>query len=1132
MLLDNANDNLKVHEWIAQNTENGSFDLVTGYFTIGALKYLSDVTNQKIKEYRLVIGDIVHTADDKVKALDLLNENISIENGFKLATLAKEAVAFLKQDKVLCKTLEPNFCHAKLYLTSSSPKNPMKESYIMGSSNLTEAGIGLKPNQNIELNSAGTGTEAVYKELKEWFESLWASPKAHTKKSIFDAHGKIKKVEFKQYLIDEISKIFKIYTPAEIYQKILFELFYLEEDVDYERTVGKLENTKIFTSLFPFQQKGALNLISILNKYNGAILADAVGLGKTWTTLAVIKYFRFLGRKTVLLCPKKLEHNWKQYLENENSLFEEEEFNYKVHFHTDFTEDSTERGRINFDFLNNEDPKLIVIDESHNLRNDKSIKYKVLMEEVLKKSKGDIKVLLLSATPINNNFNDVKNQFALMVKGANDGFEDSLQVRSLDSTFRKLQTEFKSWNKKPEDSLASFYQRVDNSDFFKLTENLVVARTRKRIKTFFDKDFHFPKHKKAINIFKTPLKIGDFVDFADLDEKLDLNLSAYQPSQFTMTLAEVEAERIKKEEKKRKKGDILKDDAQREFFLVKMMKILMLKRLESSWWAFYLTVQNIYNHHENAIKKIDQYKDTRDGALVLSTEDMNPEEVDEEYEAQLDSFQLGKKKPISLREIDAVDRLDDFRKSIRRDKENLLLILENLKTFEKNFQENSKVDEKLVELIHLITQKQQTSNPKLIIFTTYKDTALYLFEQLQRAGFSRLGVVYGNEAKTDLAGKSPDINTLLQHFAPYTKLFLEKRWVGFEPKKSMETFAAWQDWVKKEHPKTKNILENPIDILITTDVLSEGQNLQDADTVVNYDIHWNPVRVIQRLGRVDRIGSPNPEIQCVNFWPAPSIDASINLKSRVENRMAVMQFIGSEVVQNFTEEFSEIADNPLETRQTNALLRQMETSLEDIDGENSLGFDDFSFDVFKQQLLDYLNTHKKHLEDLPSGIFSGFKVAHDQEEGIIAFVGKKPKVMGKYSQYYLIHLDWKGNVLRDNHKTVLEFLAEYQVGSMTSPVDRQVPQEVDQGNPEDLRKLAQLLADYIQGFSTREEVLPDGTVKQKMGTASLDALNKLKRGNKAVLQKIKDGDLSTQRFTHDQFDLITWLILTNQPSHD
>jgi len=673
---------------------------------------------------------------------------------------------------------------------------------------------------------------------------------------------------------------------------------------------------------------------------------------------------------------------------------------------------------------------------------------------------------------------------------------------------------------------------VDNSDFFKLTENLVVARTRKRIKTYFDKDFHFPKHKKAINIFKTPLKLGDFEDFADLDEKLDLNLSAYQPSQFTMTREEFEAEQIRKEEKKRERGEVLKDDTQREFFLVKMMKILMLKRLESSWWAFYLTVQNIYRHHENALNQINEYKNTRDAVFIPSSFDMTPDEVDEEYEAQLESFQLGKKKPISLKEIDAVDRLDDFRKSIRRDKENLQLILSNLESFAKRFQENIQVDEKLVELIELIQHKQQSSNPKIIIFTTYKDTALYLFDQLQRAGFSKLGVVYGNEAMTNFGGKSSDINTLLQHFAPYTKLFLEKRWVGFEPKKSMETFDAWQDWAKREFSKTKHILENPIDILITTDVLSEGQNLQDADTVVNYDIHWNPVRVIQRLGRVDRIGSPNPEIQCVNFWPAPSIEKTIKLKTRVENRMAVMQFIGSEVIQNFTDEFSEIAENPLETRQTDALLRQMETSMEDIDGENSLGFDDFSFDVFKQQLLDYLNTHKKHLQDLPNGIFSGFKVAQAKDEGIIAFVGEKPKVMGKYSQYHLVHLDWKGNVLRDNHKTVLEFLADYQVGNLSSPADRQVPTDVDQGNPEELRKLAQLLADYIQGFSTREEVLPDGTVKQKMGTASLDALNKLKRGNKAVLQKIKDGDLSTQRFTHDQFDLITWLILTNQPSHD
>lgn len=245
MILDNQNKHLKIHEWIEQNIHNGSFDIVTGYFTIGAIAFLSENTNNKIAEYRFIIGDIVSTSDQKVKSLDLLNENIDTETATKLSEWARIAVDFLKQNKVSCKTLEPNFCHAKLYLSKNEKNNPMLETYIMGSSNLTEAGIGIKNNQNIELNSAGTGTEPIYNELKDWFEQLWHSPKAHLKKTIKDNNGKEKTVDFKQYLIDEISKIFKLYEPLDIYHKILFELFNTEEDAEFLIDLGKLETSEI-----------------------------------------------------------------------------------------------------------------------------------------------------------------------------------------------------------------------------------------------------------------------------------------------------------------------------------------------------------------------------------------------------------------------------------------------------------------------------------------------------------------------------------------------------------------------------------------------------------------------------------------------------------------------------------------------------------------------------------------------------------------------------------------------------------------------------------------------------------------------------------------------------------------------
>jgi ERCC4-related helicase len=1109
MILDNLNKNLKIYEWIEQNIHNGSFDIVTGYFTIGALSYLSEKTNEKIGDYRFIIGDIVSSPDQKVKSLDLLNENIDIESAHKLSMWAKDAVDFLKQSKVTCKTLEPNFCHAKLYLSKNEKNNPMLETYIMGSSNLTEAGIGLKNNQNIELNSAGTGTEPIYNELKDWFNNLWDSPKAHLKKTIIDANGKEKAVDFKQYLIDEISKIFKLYEPIDIYHKILYELFNTEEDSDFIKDIGKLENSVIFDKLHLYQKLGAVNLIKILDKYNGALLADAVGLGKTWTTLAIIKYYRIKGRKSILICPKKLEHNWKQYLENQNSIFESDNLNYTIHFHTDFTENSYERGKINFDFINNEDPKLIIIDESHNLRNDKSIKYRVLMDEILKKSKGDIKVLLLSATPINNNFNDVRNQFLLMTKGENNGFQDLLDVKSIDYTFKNLNQHFNKWNKQYQ-VLSNFYKDVKNNDFFKLTENLVVARTRSKIKSHFDKYIHFPIVGQPRNIFKTTIKMGDFDGFNDLEEKMKLTLSAYQPTQFTLTKEEIAKKIQDKKDKEKKKNtisesekiDVTKDDVQREFFLVKMMNILMLKRLESSWKAFQITINNIYAHHVNAYQLIEKYKKTKKDSNIENLNIIDDEEIVE----KLSSMSLGKKNPISIANIDKSGRLEDFRKAILNDKDKLFLIKSNIEHFEKQFNENPFLDIKFKKLLDILQEKKTKANKKVIIFTAYKDTAEYLFKQLKEQNFNKMGLVYGDNSEST-NNTNVNIQTLLQQFAPYTKLFLEKRWQNFQLEKNKENYNEWRNWIKINNPESAKILENEIDILITTDVLSEGQNLQDADMVINYDIHWNPVRVIQRFGRIDRIGSPNDIIECVNFWPEDDIEKSINLKTRVEKRMAVMQLIGSEVMEDFTEEFKEMAENPIEDQQNANLLRQMKDKIEDLDGEDSLGFDDFSFDVYKQQLAEVFQEKRKELEHLPNGIFSGIEIEAKENKGLIALFGVLPKKNSMYSRYELVHLDYEGNIISENQKVVLEFLSEHRKAS------RQVPKEIDAGKNEAILELQNILKKYV--------TLQNGEEGQA-GEHHTDMLNNFFGGSKKVLEEIKTGNIQAEK----KLDLITWMIVS------
>ncbi len=1142
MIIDNENQKLKVHEWITKYNEKGTLDIVTGYFTIGALAYLSKSTNDKIENYRFVLGDIVNF-DKKLKALDLLNESIDINTAFKLKRLAKEAVDFLDLKKVEVKTLEPNFCHAKLYLKRA--KNDDRNHYfISGSSNLTEAGIGQKTTSNVELNIAETGNNNQYKELVDWFNDLWNRPQAHSKKTLIDENGKKHPKDFKQYLIDEISKIFDTFTPEQIYYKILFELFHNEQDdPEVEKQLIKLEDTIVFNKLYDFQKGGVRSLIRMLNKYNGAILADAVGLGKTWSALAVMRSFQ-TDHQIILLCPKKLEQNWNQYFYKNDSLFQNDNLDFELRFHTDLREGGFDKDKVKLDYFVNHKKKLLVIDESHNLRNDKSSRYKYLIEEILQQSKGDIKILLLSATPINNSFKDIRNQFKLMTKGENTGFKETLDVNNIEVTFREIQTVFNKWSTEPGAKLSEFHSKIKDSAFFRLTDHLLVARTRKNVKANFNNSLSFPTHKKPINIFKTPLQFGDVENFAELMENFKLNLSAYQPSYYKISKEERKRLAKEKADKKKKgikaeKDEVLKNDVQREHFLVKMMMILMLKRLESSWCSFQITVDRIYIHHDNAIKKINQYQELKKKQTIIIDEVEFINEVlteqDEEELRLLDSISLGKKTPISLKSIDEADNLDEFKKAINKDKIILGNIRRALLEFEdklKTEKELKSIDTKLQDLISIIVEKQKSNNRKIVIFSVYKDTVEYLFNQLKLRGFTNFAMVAGDENKVWNETKSHKKHeTILERFAPFTKLFKEKNWTNFEPSSlhlsDKEWYQEWQKYIQENEPKTFDKLENQIDILIATDVLSEGQNLQDADMVINYDIHWNPVRVIQRVGRIDRIGSPNSEIQTINFWPAKDIDTYINLKARVEKRMAIMKISGSEVIDEFTDEFNELAEaEKLEDQQNANMLRQMETTMQDIEDEQTLGFDDFSFDNYRQLLQNMLNQKKKEFSTMPNGVFSGIKIENNPEmqPGIISLLGypaqKKYNPETNYLSYELIYIDLQGNQISNNQKVILEQLNK----NYTLP--RYVDPKIESGDTEAIEKLSNALKIWISNQAKAEKELEDGTKIEVLSNAGLDLINKLKTNPKQTLEKLKmEGNVS-KKFNFDNFDLITWLIIS------
>lgn len=1129
MILDNENENLKVHEWLSKYTKTGKLSIVTGYFTVGALAFLSEWTKDKIDEYKFVLGDIVNFDLNKDRALNLLNENINIEASLKLSKVAKEAVAFLELEKVNAKTLEPNFCHAKVYLYKDNDRDPQKDYYISGSSNLTEAGIGLKTTNNIELNIGSFGSDPQYNELISWFNNLWSRPQAHNYKTIINDSGIEKKIPFKQYLIDEIKKIFIEYSPKQLYYKVLFELFgeelLLEKDnPEFNRQIGRLENTAIYNSLYEFQRKGALSIIKMLQKLNGAILADAVGLGKTWTSLAVMKFYQLQGREVILICPKKLQHNWRIYLKHHNSKFEKDHFEYFIRFQTDLSDVLMEKYHDRADkFFINDKPKLFVIDESHNLRNDKSKRFQFLISEILSKNE-DAKVLMLSATPINNSLMDIRNQFKLIVAGDVHGFEASLDIKNIDYTFRVAQRAFNEWTQEPEPRIGEFIKKLPGN-FFTLTNALTVARTRKMIEGQED-GLKFPKKSRPENIFVTPNQIGNFESFEELFDHFPPMLSGYQPSFYNDFLDTTDKKH---------------DEKQRDRFLVKMLYILMVKRLESSWYSFHSTVEKILAHHQNALDRIMQYQKTKketgwdEEQLYLFEDD--------DLTSQMEDFTLGKKRKTKLVDIDRSGKIEAFKSDLKEDIRALQVLQSNLNQFQKNINKEIKRsgnhksdDDKIETIIDRIIKKRKNEenkgNKKVIIFTVYKDTAYYLFDQLTARGFDKIAVVSGDASRVwNEEGETKKFESILQRFAPYTKLFMDRetKFKSVLKNPTMEEqFEEWKTWIAENDEKTLEKLNNPIDILIATDTLSEGQNLQDCDMVVNYDIHWNPVRVIQRMGRIDRLGSPNKKIFGINFWPSNNINSYLKLQGRIEQRMSAMKLAGSEVDLEFSDTFREMAeDEDLEQRQKARMMEQMQSSWDEIEvSEQGLGFDNLSLESFRQDLLEELQKNEDYYKSMPNGVYTGFisKKEICPKDGIIALMGYPSKPQKdpeyKYKGYELIYVDMNGKAVFLNQKEVLDALSKHK------EEPRLVAKPIDEGEPEAIRQLSDALSLWLKSQVVEEELQEDGSVKQKMGKATMDLINKLKTGSKQASEKLKKDGPVAKKYTKENFDLITWFIVS------
>jgi len=1101
MLFDNSTKDKSVATWLEQHTYEGKLDVTSGYFTVGILSFLSDKLNDKISDFRFILGDIVSVDQDKDKPVNLLTETITVDAALQLNQLSRDAVAFLKQENVKVRTVEPNFCHAKTILARAKAKP--HSYYVTGSSNLTEAGLGRQRTANIELNVLGQGTDANYDEICEWFDDLWQREQTQTYKTVDG-----KRVPFKKYLIDQISAIFRQYTPHELYYKTLFELFKtqlaeLESDPQFQQRIGHLKHTEIYKALYSFQQKGVLSLIKKIETYNGAILADAVGLGKTWSALAVIKYFELKGYQSILLCPKKLSTNWQRYQRNHSSIFDQDALDYVIRYHTDLQDNRLETNHSDGyrldGFFQSDKPKLFVIDESHNLRNRKSGRYQLLVEKLLK-ANPDVKVLLLSATPINNDFKDLRNQFSLLVKDDDAGFAEApgILVDSIEIKFRTASKKFNEWSQEEGRNIRSLLEKLP-AEVIRMIDHLVVARTRKHIRGLSD-NLTFPEMLPPQNEYLDSLEVDDYSKFEDILIALPKYFAAYKPAVYI--------------EQAETGNSVLENESLRDQFLVVMLNKLLVKRLESSWTAFHSTLKAVKTVHFNTLQSVRAYIEHKeDGEIITETSLFDQLEDDPD-------IPLGKRE-IRLSEIEKAGNMAKFKNHLESDVQQLTAMIEKLDLYAaliNNESSSQSKDSKLERLITLTKEQchknKSTETRKLLIFTSYKDTADYLFSELSKRGITKMACISGAGARTSDQPEhyQSDFEPILERFCPYTKLYRERDWPDFEHKDAdREAYQRWKTWVSERNTNIADKLNTPIEIVIATDCLSEGQNLQDCDTIINYDIHWNPVRVIQRLGRIDRIGSPNEKVRGINFWPAPNMNEYLGLQRRVEDRAVAIASAGSEVPILTGEVGDRLRDEQFEEEQEARMLRHMETSWEDLENQSDhLSFSDLSLEVFRQDLLKELSNDHNHYDDMPLGIYTGFDTKLDNAQpGLVALLGYPSRKNGSsapYKRHDLVYLDHDGKPIFEKPGEVLKFLSDHH------SQDRIVPEGLDNNDNAAITAYSSAIKSWLGSFAE--------------GDALDDLLTGLQSGDIATQSQINDGNTLEEQYDPENCDLILWFTVT------
>lgn len=985
---DNINDTVK-DDLLSSINEGSRLSIAASSFSIYAFESLKSEI-EKIEELRFIFTAPTFVAEKSAKEIrefyiprlgrerNLYGSDfeVKLRNELSQKAVARECAEWIKR-KVTFKSNVTNENMAGFLHLQSAADNFV----YVPLSGFTTSDLGCDRGNNLcnLVNRMPTPFSDNYIKI---FDELW--------------NDKTKMQDVTEEVVASISEVYKENSPEFIYYVTLYNIFneFLEdisEDVLPNEATG-FKESKVWNMLYNFQQDAALAIINKLEKYNGCILADSVGLGKTFTALSVIKYYENRNKSVLVLCPKKLSNNWNTYKDNYiNNPIAADRLRYDVLYHTDLSRTSGTSNGLDLDRINWGNYDLIVIDESHNFRSggkiggdegEKENRYVKLMNKVIRKG-VKTKVLMLSATPVNNRFNDLKNQLQLAYEGDTKLIDEKLDMdRPIDEVFKRAQRSFNDWAKlKPENRTAAQLLKMLDFDFFDLLDSVTIARSRKHIEKYYDTSAigQFPTRLTPMSLRPSLTSLSSAIGYNEIfGQLLLLNLSIYRPSD------KILPSRVSKY------AELFGDDkaknitqAGREKGIQRLMAINLMKRMESSVYSFRLTLDRMRELIDKTIRDINDFEQNSSKLLTLS-DLSNIYDLDSDDQNTDDLFTIGKKVKIDIADMDYIS----WREELTKDSE----ILELLSLMVNDI--TPQYDSKLQTLFKLIESKMANpineGNNKIIIFSAFADTATYLYNQvspfvMERFGLDSAMITGSIDGKTTVKRLKADLNTILTCFSPISK---DKKLLMPDD-------------------------DTKIDILIATDCISEGQNLQDCDYLINYDIHWNPVRIIQRFGRIDRIGSRNNVIQLVNFWPDLTLDEYINLKSTVETRMKIvdMTATGDDNILSDEEKMD------LEYRKQQ--LERLQNEVVDIeDMSTGISIMDLGLNEFRLDLLAYIKD-KPNLDRTPHGIEAVVSSSEDGKSGVIYVLKNRTNSVNidnknRLHPFYVVYISQDGEVLIDH----------------------------------------------------------------------------------------------------------------------